>query len=456
MRTLPFLVLFLCGCSGAAERMDDVPETPKPGAAERLAAPAEAGDWPRFLGPNGDGTSPETGLRTDWNKTGLTKLWDCPLGQGYAPPSTAAGRLFHFDRFGDKARLTARNAVTGELLWTSDYATDYVDSYGYDPGPRCCPVIEDGRVFLHGVEGMVVCLEATTGKELWKVDTRTAYRFKQNFFGVGSTPVVEGDLLIVAVGGSPAGPKPGDFRELKGDGSAIVAFDKKTGVEKYRLSNELASYASPIVATIDGKRVGLYFARGGLLGFDPVAGKELFFQKWRAKSLESVNAANPVVLGNTILIGDCYENGSLSLKWEGGKLTTLWSNANADEKSMPSHWCTPIAVGKFVYGCGGRNPNDADLRCIDAATGAVKWIERRTTRSTLIAADGHLLSLGEQGELRLLKPNPEKYEEIARWEIPGLAYPCWAPPVVSRGILYVRGQDDTKRTAKLLAFRWSK
>jgi len=455
MRSLaPFLCLFLIGCSSPT---DEAPEAVKPGAAERVTPAAVGSDWPRFLGPNGDGTSPETNLRSDWNKTGLTKLWECSLGQGYAPPSTASGRLFHFDRVGDKARLMARNAASGELLWTYDYATDYVDDYGYDPGPRCCPVIDDGRVYLHGVEGMVVCVEATTGKEIWKVDTRKVYRFQQNFFGVGSTPVIEGDLLIVAVGGSPAGPKPFDFRELKGDNSCIVAFDKKTGVEKFRVSSELASYSSPIVATLDGKRVGLYFARGGLLGFDPVAGKELFFRKWRAKIIESVNAANPVVLGNTILVGDCYENGSLCVKYESGKLATVWSNAKADEKSMPSHWCTPIAVGKHVYGCGGRNPNDADLRCIDAATGEVKWIERRTTRCTLIAADGHLWSLGEQGELRLLKPNPEKYDEVARWEIPGLAYPCWAPPVLSRGIIYLVGQDDTKRDAhKLTAFKLGK
>ena len=427
----------LLGCSSAA--------APPAGGEPIPSRPGS--DWHKFLGPNGDGSSPETGILTAWPRAGLRKVWECPLGLGYAPPTVAGGRLFHFDRLADTARLTCRNAETGAELWKYEYPTAYEDYFGYDPGPRACPVVDGDRVYLHGVEGMLVCVNAANGKEVWKVDTRATYRFHQNFFGVGTVPLVDGDLLIVPVGGSPRGPRPVDLRDAKGNGSAIVAFDKKSGAVRYAFGDELASYSSPILATVGGKKIGLYFARGGLLGFDPQVGKQLFHYRWRARLEESVNAANPVVVGDRVLITECYEKGSAFLKLTDRSATEIWTDAGKDrgEHALLAHWCTPIAEGGFVYGCSGRHANEADLRCVELATGEVKWVERRTTRCTLTKIDGHLLSFAETGELRLIKLNPARYEEIARWEVPGLTYPSWAMPVVSRGLLYLRGKDETSR-----------
>ncbi len=244
-------------------------------------------DWPTLLGPTRDGTSSEKGIITEWPKDGLKVLWQAPMGMGYAPPVVAKGRLFHFDRFGDNARLTCRNAETGKLLWKFEYPTDYEDLYGYSPGPRACPVVDGDRVFILGAEGMLFSLDAYTGKENWKIDTRTEYKVVQNFFGVGSVPVVEGDLLIVAVGGSNLkGDRPSDLRHLQSNGSAIVAFDKKTGKEKYRIGDEHSSYSSPVVATIGQRRQGFYFARGGLLSFEPLTGKIDFHYPWRKNQRE--------------------------------------------------------------------------------------------------------------------------------------------------------------------------
>ncbi len=445
-----FLALILAGCTAPAD------EVPKPGAAERAKPTRDGSDWPRFLGPNGDGSSPETGILTTWPKEGLSKVWECKLGLGYAPPIVADGKLYHFDRVGDSARLTCRNAKTGESVWRYEYPTQYEDFYGYDPGPRACPVADGDRVYIHGVDGMLVCVSAADGKELWKVDTRAKYHFHQNFFGVNCAPLVDGDLLIVAVGGSPPGPRPADLREAKGNGTAIVAFNKKTGEEKYRLGDEIASYSSPVIAEINGKRVGLYFARGGLLGFDPRAGKQLFRYKWRSRMLESVNAANPVVVGDKVLVTECYEKGSALVKVSPGwKVEEVWTDADRDstEKALMAHWNTPVRDGGFVYASSGRHTPEGDLRCVDLATGEVKWRERRTTRCMLTKIDGHVLSFAESGELRLFKLNPTKYEEAARWEVPGLSYPSWGMPVVSRGLLYLRGKDEASRDGhKLMCF----
>ena len=406
------------------------------------ATSVSAADWPTLLGPNRDGVSTEKGIITPWPKDGLKKLWECELGIGYAPPVVAGGRLFHFDRFGDHARLTCRDAASGKELWKFEYPMDYVDRYGYEPGPRACPLVDGERVYLHGVEGMVYCVNAADGKEIWKVDTKAKYHFHQNFFGVGSVPVVDGDLLIVPVGGSPKGPRPIDLREAKPNGTGFVAFDRKTGAVKYEAGDELASYSNPVIATINGKKTLLYFARAGLVGYEPQSGKNLFRFPWRARPEESVNAANPIVLGDKVLITECYGPGAAFIDLKGGKPKEIWTDKEKDsfDRALACHWCTPIHVDGFVYGSSGRESAEAELRCVELATGDIKWARRRTFRSTMLLADGHLIHLSESGLLSLIKVNPMKYEEVSKYEVPELSYPCWAPPVLADGILYLRGK----------------
>lgn len=413
-----------------------------------LTLPAAGGDWPTFLGPTRDGVSTETGIINPWPAVGLKKVWECELGLGFAPPVVSDGKLFHADRFGDNVRLTARDAATGKFLWKYEYPTDYEDRYGYDPGPRACPVVDGDRVYLYGPDGVLCCV-STAGKEVWKFGTRAKYFFHQNFFGVGSVPVVDGDLLIVPVGGSDKGPRPVDFRDVTPNGTALVAFDKKTGAVKYATGDELASYSSPVIATIDGKKTGLYLARGGLLGFEPQTGKTLFHYDWRAKLEESVNASTPVVIGDKVLITECYGVGGAYLDLKGGKPKAVWTDKDKDavDRSLTCHWNTPVHANGFVYGSTGRHTEDGDIRCVELATGDVQWEHRRTKRCGLTLIDGHIVSLSEYGELALLKVNPKKYDEVSKYEVPGLEYPCWASPVVSNGLLYVRGKG------KLLALK---
>ena len=302
--------------------------------------------------------------------------------------------------------------------------------------------MDGDRVYIYGPEGKLHCLKTADGKELWKLDTKEKYHFQQNFFGVGSVPVVEGGLLIVPVGGSAKGPRPIDFRDVKPNGTGLVAFDKLTGQVKYETGDELASYTSPVIAAINGKRTVLYFARGGLVGFDPQTGKQSFRFPWRAKIEESVNAANPVVIGDKVLLTECYGPGAAFIDLKGEKPKAVWTDAEKDavDRSLACHWSTPIHVKGFVYGCSGRHSNDAETRCVEVATGEVKWTKKRTFRCTFLLVDGHLISLGEDGTLSLLKVNPTKYELVSKFEVAELTYPCWAPPVLSNGVLYVRGK----------------
>lgn len=402
-------------------------------------------DWPAFLGPGHDSKSPEKGIH--WPPEGPRVVWQRDLGPSYGICSVYKGRVYQFDRAGRNAVLYCLQSETGKELWKFEYPSEYDDMYGYDPGPRCCPVLDGDRVYLLGVEGMLHCLGAVDGRVIWKKDTTKDFGVVQNFFGVGSTPIVEGDLLIVHVGGSPPNSPGIQSGEVKGNGTGIVAFDKRTGEVKYRVSDELASYASPLVTTINGRRWGFVFARGGLVGFDPATGKVDFHYPWRARLLESVNASNPVVAGDLVMISECYGVGSSVLRVKPGGYDVVWSDGRRRDQAMATHWNTPVHLDGYVYGSSGRHAAEAELRCVELATGKVQWAVPRLTRASLMYVDGHFVCLGEEGTLRLFKASPKQYEEAGKLQLrapsgePLLKYPAWAAPILSHGLMYVRGKD---------------
>jgi outer membrane protein assembly factor BamB len=450
-RRLALLVtLMTLGCNPTAPQAEEAPKYPDVGD---LRARKAGSDWPWFLGPTGDGVSTEKGILAPWPPQGLRIVWQKQLGVGYGMPSIAKGRLYLYDRHGNQARLSCFASETGEFLWKFEHPTNYEDYFGYNNGPRCCPVVDDDRVYLHSAEGLLHCVNALDGKLVWKVDTRTEFGVVQNFFGVASVPVVEGDMLIVQVGGSPAGSKATSFEEmsaLRGNESAVVAFDKRTGKVRYRVGNELASYAGPVLATVNGRRWCFVLARGGLLGLEPQTGKIDFHFPWRARSPESVNAANPVVVHDRVLISETYGPGSALLRVKPGGYEVLWTDEEKGrKKSLQAHWATPIHHDGYVYGCSGRHLANAELRCIELATGKVMWSQPDLTRTSLMLVDGHFVCIGEDGLVLLLKVNPHKYEEVSRLTLhlpqngqrPLLEEPCWAAPILSHGLLYLRGRD---------------
>lgn len=396
-------------------------------------------DWYRFLGPTLDGKSSEVGIRTDWSNGKLPILWQRRVGDGYSMPSVAKDRMFIFDRHGDKARLTCVNRQTGEEIWRAEYPTDYKDHYGYSGGPRASPVIDENRVYVFGAEGRLRAHEVTDGDLLWEVDTTEEFGVVQNFFGAGSTPIIEGDLLITMVGGS--GPNPPSLwsGELQGNGSGVVAFDKLTGEVVFKGSDELASYSSPVIHTIGARRWGFVFARGGLVGFQPATGEVDFHFPWRSKKIESVNAATPVVVGDRVLITESYGRGSALLRVGPGGYEVIRTDPRRGP-SMASHWSTPIYHEGFLFGCSGQSSGDADLRCIDFETGEVKWTLDLDSRLSLLYVDGHFVVQTEHGGLFLVRASPEKAEIVTKAVYEELlGYPTWNAPILSHGIMYVRG-----------------
>ncbi|MCI0463327.1 MAG: PQQ-binding-like beta-propeller repeat protein [Gemmataceae bacterium] len=444
------LVVALClvgvGCAGS-QAQDN--KSAKDAPAGDLRTRKTGSDWPCFLGPAGNSTSSEKGILTPWPEKGPRLVWQQKLGQGYSAPVISQGRLFLFDRHGNNATLHSWKSETAEPIWKFEYPTFYRDHFGYNGGPRCCPVVDGDRVYIHGVEGMLHCLRVSDGKLLWKVDTKEQFGFIQNFFGVGSTPVVEDDLLIVQVGGSPKGSERVEFADLKGNGSGVVAFDKLTGKVRYQISDELASYASPVLATINNRRWCFVLARGGLIACEPKTGKVDFHFPWRAEAFESANASNPIVVGDRVFLSECYGPGGVLLQVRPGGYKVLCSDKGKRRgKSMQCHWMTPIHHEGYVYGSSGRHLEHADLRCVELATGKEMWSQPNLTRCSLLMVDGHFVCLAEEGLLYLLKVNPKRLEVVSRVELrdpetnrPLLEFPCWAAPVLAHGLLYVRGEN---------------
>ncbi len=408
------------------------------------AVPGTPGvDWFRFLGPTLDAKSPEVGINKDWSTDPLPVVWQREVGEGYSAPSVARGRLFFFDRHGDQARLVALDKNTGKELWRSEYPTQYVDMYDYSGGPRASPVIDADRVFAFGAEGLLRAHSFSNGEVLWQVDTTEQFHVVQNFFGVGSTPIVEGDLLITMIGGSPSDSPAIHTNEVEGAGSGIVAFEKSSGDIRYSITNELASYSSPVIYNIGGRRWAFAFTRGGLVGFEPSSGLVEFEFPWRARKLESVNAATPILVDDAILITESYGPGGALIRPLPGKFEVVHAdNPRQRAKSIAAHWSTPVFYKGYVYGSSGESSGNSDLRCIDPRTAEIQWSEKMP-RATLMYVDGHFVVLTERGRMILVRATSESYSPVTEIDLGDeLGFPSWNAPVLSHGLLYVRGSKN--------------
>lgn len=406
-------------------------------------------EWPRFLGSQIDGKSENSalphGIRKDWSEDRLPLTWQADVGEGYAIGVVSGERYYHFDKFEDAARLRSIDAKTGALVWKYEYPSSYRDLYGYDSGPRSSPLVDRDHIYLFGVEGRLTCLSTEDGDVVWSVDTAKKFGVIQNFFGVSSNPVIHDDKIIVMVGGSPeesAQVPQGQLDRVKPNGSAIVAFDKLTGDVKYETGNDLASYSSLTWLKTGRGKTLLAWCRGSALGIDPNDGRVEFEFPWRAKKLESVNAMTPVVHGNRFLLAECYELGSALVEVNDDKCNVIWSDRGRRKKSLAAHWGTPVLHQGYVYGCSGRHSSGADLRCVELATGEVKWTRRGFGRCSVTLVGGNLILLGERGRLMLVEATPEEFRlitERAASDEFSLEPNCWAAPIIAGGRLYVRG-----------------
>jgi len=412
---------------------------PKP-----LPSGAVTHNWTSFLGPTHNAVSSETKLLKAWPTSGPQLVWELTTGTGYASPAIQGGQLVHFYRQGNQEVVDCVNTETGKRYWKFRYQTQYRDRYGYNNGPRSSPVIDGDRVYTYGAEGKLYCLKLKTGKVDWMRHLSKEFHVSQEFFGVASTPLVEGNLLIVNVG-APGGPE-------------VVALNKLTGKLVWGAGDQWGpSYASPISGVVRGRKRVFVLAggesrppTGGLLSIDLSDGKIDFRFPWRSRSYSSVNASCPVIIGNQVFISASYKTGAALLNiLPDGSHSLAWTAPH-----FGLHWNTPVHKDGYLYGFDGRNEPDASLVCLDLKTGKEMWrtvleweeiltirekqVKRTfsTYRGSLLWADGHFLCLGELGNLLWLDLSPQGHRTLSRTRL-FAARESWSPLVLSRGLLYV-------------------
>ena len=384
-----------------------------------------AGDWPQILGPRRTAiASADERIRTNWRSGGPPLLWQRQVGDGFAGVAVAADRVVLFHRVDGREIVEAMDAASGNRLWDYGYATDYRCSYASDSGPRCVPLIHDGRVYLHGAAGRLSCVALDTGKLRWQRETKQDFRFPEGYFGQGSSPLIEDQALLVNVGGR--------------GGSGIVAFHVDTGDTLWRATDERASYSSPVSTTVDDVKHVLFITRFNVLSMDPRTGA-IRFQFPFGKRGPTVNAANPVVIGRQVFLTSAYGVGAALLRIEADRAAMVWRKPEV----MSSQYCTGVVHDGVLYGFDGRDDTGPRrLSAIDPIRGRIYWSKDDFGYGSVIRVGETLALQTSSGELVLAKATPERYTEFARARL--MDSTTRALPALSNGRYFVRDTETLK------------
>jgi len=385
----------------------------------------QAADWPQFLGPTRDNTTPE--VVEAW-KGDLKPAWKMPVGEAHSSPVVAGGVVYAFyqPRGKHADALAAFDAKKGELLWEKSYERpEFKPLFGN--GPRSTPAVSGGSVFTLGGTGILCCWNAKTGEILWKVDTLKEFDTKNLFFGISTSPIVVDDKVVVMVGGKGAG---------------VVAFEAKTGKTAWKSTDDPASYSSPMFA--GGQFV--FLTGANLLGLS-AQGEKLWSVPFEGKVGELVeSSATPIKVGD-IVVGSTVTSGAIGLRVT-GKDTKYSAEKVWENKKLTCYFSTPVVVDKYLYMVNGAativNPS-ITLRCVELDTGKIAWEKSGVGKYHAAimrcgpAGKERLLMLDDNGFLTLFEPDAKEFKQLARSKV---CEKTWAHPALVDGHLYLRDDNN--------------
>ena len=393
-------------------------------------------DWPQYLGPSRNGVYSGPPLAATWPAGGPKKVWQKSVGEGFAGPVVAGDRVILFHRVMNQEVVEALDAKTGDSRWRYAYPTTYRDDFGFDEGPRAVPVVAGSRVYTFGAEGQLTAVDLATGQKVWNVDTMRRFNVRKGFFGAAGSPLVENGRVIANIGGKDG---------VKGAG--IVAFNADTGAVLWTATDHDASYSSGVSATFAGQPTAVFFTRNGLVGLDPSNGAIRFQRQWRSRLAASVNAATPLVVGDTIFVSATYGTGAAAIQVQGGQLKDIWSG----DEILSNHYASSVYSNGVLYGYHGRQEFNPSFRAVDFKTGMVKWNVDAFHAGSVTLVGDRLLILKETGELILAAATPQAYRPLAQAQI--LPMTVRSLPALSDGFLYARNNDTHKDVLVCLDLR---
>jgi len=377
-----------------------------------LALPARA-DWPNFRGPQHDGVSSDTGLRTKWSEP-VPMTWDRTIGSAFSSFAVIGDRVYTCGTSDKKQALYCLDAKTGGVIWENQFEPAYRDNFG--DGTRSTPTVHDGRVYILGGHGRLLCVDAESGEDLWSMQFNHVPQW-----GYSGSVLIEGDLAIATAGK---------------DQGTLVALDRKTGEKRWQCGDDQAGYSTPYPFTFEGKRYVVGFSGKSAIIAEAESGKLVWREKW--KTDWDVNAAAPIFHDGHLFLTSGYDTGC-----------ALYRLAkDGDSLKGTQIWKSKVVMNKFqscILHEGSLYTSDQNaIVCADFLTGTEHWRVRRLEQGsakhgTLVLADGHLFMLTEDGRLLITPVSTSGYEPITTAEI--LSGKCWTVSVIDNGRLFARSLE---------------
>ena len=408
------------------------------------SASLRADDWPQWRGPGRDGVWKETGLLEKFPSDTIPIKWRAPVASGYTGPTVAAGRVYLMDRRKEPTegeRVLCFDAATGRPVWTFAYDAAY-GKIGYPAGPRACVSISGGRAFALGTAGHFHCLDAATGKLLWKKEPGADYRVRAPIWGIAAAPLVDGDAVIVQIGASE-------------EGACIVSLDAATGKEKWRALEDRASYSAPIIISQAARRVLVCWTGDSLAGLDPASGRVLWQHTIKPAKMV-INVPPPVVSGDRLFLSAFYDGSYMfRLRQDQPQVELLWSRRGESETktdALHAMISTPVFLGDHIYGVDSYG----EFRCLDAKNGDRVWEDltavpkARWSTIHITRSGDRFWMLTERGELLIATLSPQgltvisraKLLEPTREQLAQRGGVCWSPPALASRCIFARNDRE--------------
>jgi outer membrane protein assembly factor BamB len=392
----------------------------------------QAGDWSQILGNNRDGQAAKGELLPEsLPASGPKQVWVKEVGGGYAGPAIVGEQVYLFHRVGDDEVVSCWNANDGATVWETKLPAAYQGGIDSDVGPRCVPTINGDDVIVYGAAGQLSCLSKSDGKTKWTVPLRKQLKAEDGYFGAGSTPLVLKDRVIVNVGSRQAG---------------IVAIDRSSGQLLWKATAHDASYSSPISIDYQGAPLVVMVTRLKLVGIRPNNGEVVFEIPFGMRG-PTVNAATPILLSEQrLLLTASYGIGTLVLDLQ----TNPPGVVLRDDSLLASQYVTPLQIGDLIFAVDGREDmGNGSLCCIDLKAEKFLWKYDELGIAHLIGVGDKLLSVGNRGEVNIVKASSVEYEKLASFALPAGTYR--ALPAFADGNLWVRSNDGSGG-GKLMGF----
>jgi outer membrane protein assembly factor BamB len=375
-------------------------------------------DWPQFRGINRDCVVTGFTAPRAWPSE-LTQVWKVSVGTGDATPVLVGKKIFLHTRQGGDEVIQCLDASTGKELWKNSYAVTAVTGPAAShPGPRSTPAVANGKIVTFGVSGIVSCLDANTGKVIWRKEN-PANDVPQFFTGM--SPLVIDGLCIVHVG--------------KKDNGTLLVLDLTTGNEKWKWAGDGPAYASPSIMMIDGKKHVIVQTEKNLLSFDLADGK-INWQIATPFQQRFYNSSSPCINNQTIYYtGQGSGMKAVKIEKQDDQYTVkeLWDNPATGAK-----WNTPVLKNGFLYGF----TDTKKAYCINAADGQTVWTDTNPTSdfATLVDCGSLLIGMPSTGPLLVLKPDNKAYSEVTRYKVSETA--VYSFPVVAGSNIYIKDAEN--------------